>query len=531
MGDKNRKQYLRRMAVSSICAIVLCLACAVPATLALFAVEMTNEGNVFEVGQFQAQAAAVEKQAVLAAEEVAVVIPCETDTLCPEGSYTLQVSWTGNVSGHIKVSMSYAAEEKKTVAPAVYAIDLPAVEGEDPYWLQIPMTLYEDAMVTVESSWGSYEAAEGENAMVLSTDLNAENSLDQWLLKTNGIFFGTPFVGAVTLGTDAIGEDEASAVAYEPGTYTLNVTWTPGFAGYCVLDFYTAEEGSDTAALKRIIKLPKADTAENAVLAIPLTLYEKTRITAVTGKGSPDNGENWPENGTIDFGSRFLAVAYVGKEGGEYAELSETAYEAGTYQLKLDWSKATADGWCKLTVGEDVYYFTCPEKAADANDDTCLRYLKLELLQGAAITLTTGKGALPEGATALDSTVESVVYGAEFNLTAAIGKLTEGAETVYGELPKETLEAGTYELKLDWSASNVAGYCLITVGDTEYYLACPTGETMVQTVKLQLEEAATVTVTCAEGAYSGNAAPVSETGIVLKKAEAESGSETIDNNN
>ena len=285
MGDQNRKKYLRRMAVSSICAAALCLACMVPATLALFTVEVSNEGNVIEVGQFRAQAVAFGKQETLIAQGTPVFVSCDTETLCLEGSYTLQISWTGNVSGHIKVSMNYAAEEKKAAVPAVYAIDLPAVEGEDPYWLQIPMTLYEDAEITVESSWGAYEAAEGDGAVVLSTDLNAENSLDQWLTQNEnkGITFGTPFVGAVTLGTDPIGEDEKTAVAYEPENYTLNVTWTPGFAGYCVLDLVTAEEESDTAPAKYIIKLPKADTAENAVLTIPLTLYEKTRISAVTG--------------------------------------------------------------------------------------------------------------------------------------------------------------------------------------------------------------------------------------------------------
>lgn len=516
MGDKNCKKYLRRMAVSSICAIALCLACMVPATLALFAVEVSNNGNIFEVAQFSADSEAVLTRAPLNSEEEPVVI--KNGEYCAEGDYQLRVIWKGNTAGHIKVSVAFAAEEKKSILPADYVINLPAYDAADTYELLLPLTLHEDAVITSVSTWGVYEAAEGESTVVLSLDTIAAFE------ASGGISFGTPFVGTVTLGTDPIGEKVEEAVVYEPGTYELTIDWTPGFAGYCVLDFVTAEEESDTAPAKYIIKLPKVEETEggeNIVIRIPLTLHEKTRITAVTGKGSPDNGKEWPDNGTISFGAQFLASAAIGKEGGEYAELAQEVYQPGVYQLKLDWTKATADGWCKLTVGEDVYYFSC-SKSAESRE----RFLQLELLKEAEITLSTEKGVLPEDISVLADDVDTVVYGAQFDAVAAIGKPDENSETatVYDDLTADPLEAGIYELKLDWGASTADGYCLITVGESVYYLNCSvTAEEKVQIIRLELKDAAKVTVTCTEGAYSGDAIAITEAGIVyeLPKTEGE----------
>lgn len=530
---KNYKKYLRRVAAASVCAVALCLAVMVSATYALFQIDVFNEGNTIEVGSFTADAS------IVAVTENAEQTPATyaSGDVCPEGKYTLNINWSGNIDGHIKVAvtsvpnggaalLSVGDETAEAPAAAVYAIDLPVASsisfmnesGVFSDTLQIPLTVHEPSQVIVEASWGEYIPAEGEAVSPITMEKLGE-------FITTGISSGTPFESSVTVRkveteseessdeenteetkpeAELIGADMKEAKDYDVARYILTVNWTSKFDAYCVLDIAAADAESGIESQKFFIKLPADPGDEDGVsqLTFPVRICDKAKITASVVKGSTDSAILWPDGAGVVFGTFFEADVTVDQlpvtSDVELTALDpKKTYPVGDYQLKLDWTHATADGYSIITVGEDVWYYP-GSVAADTDAEKSYAFM-LKLLKDAKVSVEFRKGTLPEGAAVLSA--ETITYGAEFKAEASIGAVPAEGEPVYGVLTSETYAAGPYQLKLTWADASADGYCVLSVGEELYYVSCPVdAKSCERIITLELMKDAAVTVLTHAGA-------------------------------
>lgn len=550
---KNYTKYLRRVAAASVCAVVLCLAVMASATYALFHIDVFNPGNTIEVGSFTAEATVTAK--TVDETETSATFAC--GQVCPEGEYELNIKWAGNVDGHIVVTVvpeantaaavTLAAEEESSgegtsvAAGETYIFNLPLsssaafLNGEELYSddLLIPLTVHEPAAVNVSYSWGIYTPAEGESVTVITLDNLAE------FLNKGGIATGTAFESSVTLQpveteaeepadgetaeetkpeAELIGEKPEDAKIYGEAEYILTVNWTSKFDAYCVLDIVAADEKSGIESQKFIIKLPADPNDEDGVsqLTFPVRICDKAKLTATVAKGSTDNSREWIAGAGVVFGTCFEAKVTVDLiPVASDAQLTvldpKKTYAAGDYQLKLDWRTATADGYCVITAGEDVWYLTGSVAENAARDRTFM----LKLLKDAEISVEFHKGALPEGAVALTAETETLISGAEFKAEASIGAVPAGGETVYTTLTAATNPAGLYHLKLTWSAATGDGYCILFVGDERYYVSCPmAADPAERVITLELMKDTPVTFLTVPGTIPAECKPLTADRIV-----------------
>lgn len=545
---KNYKKYLRRVAAASVCAVALCLAVMVSATYALFQIDVFNEGNTIEVGSFTADAS------IVAVTETAEQTPATyaSGDVCPEGKYTLNINWSGNIDGHIIVTVvpeadtaaavTLAAEEEssgeetsETAAGETYIVNLPVASsisfmnesGEFSDTLQIPLTVHEPSQVTVEAIWGCSE----EEGCI------APDALVDFIEK--GISSGTPFESSVTIqpavteseeSSDAenteetkpkaelIGADPEKAKGYDVAQYILTVNWTSKFDAYCVLDIVAAEAESGVESQKFFIKLPADPSDEDGVsqLTFPVRICDKAKINASVVKGSTDSAILWPDGAGVVFGTFFEADVTVDQlpvtSDAELTALDpKKTYPVGDYQLKLDWTHATADGYSIITVGEDVWYY--PGSVAADTDAKKSYAFMLKLLKDAMVSVEFRKGTLPEGAAVLSS--ETITYGAEFKAEASIGAVPTEGEPVYGALTSETYAAGLYQLKLTWADASADGYCVLSVGEELYYVSCPVdAKSSERIITLELMKDAAVTVVAHAGAIPADHAALTADRII-----------------
>ena len=549
----NRKKYLRRAVGTSICAAALCLACMVPATRALFRVSVANEGSMIHVGAFSG-AGEILLPADPLLQEQPTVIP--SGTLCPEGTYELQLTWQGDSDGHLRVDIDYpAAEVPAPIAEEGAASDeypaedaaaatlqtlifnFPAADlpGEEPFVLTLPLTLHEDAVVTVTDNWGLYVPAEDDLTPVFDP---AQTLL---LGEAGGISFGRPFESAVILQrtdgeegeklTEVVGTEP---VTVAPGLYTLTVEWTDFFDAYCVLDLIPADEESSLQPLKKLIRLPAGTEPEQgAPVVIKLDVSEPALLSALTVKGTADNAQRWDREDTLAYGRRFAASATLAElpieEGIEsFPLINDEILPVGQYALLVDWTAAELGGYCIISVGDELRYLPC---AVEEENRTAV--LTLDLKEAAPVSVTAVMGALPEGTEAMD-VKKPIVSGARFAGAAMMAPLPAEGDPVFAELSQDAYGSGTWLLSLDWSGSNVEGYALITLtlppaeegGEEQYIryvLPCPVeGEPIV--LDLLLEEDAAVEVEFCSGSYEGDAYPVPEDGGVSTIPPAEESS-------
>lgn len=516
MGDRYKK-YLRRMAFASVMAAALCLASLVPATYALFQVSMETGGSLVQVGSFAASNETVVQANTLGLEDPTVI---PEGQICPEGRYYLDLKWKGDADGHIAFTVAPPVgtdgQPVSETAAKKYVFNLPLNSGVlytgDPaaeHTVRIPLVLYEPAVVTTSSTWGLYTPAEGEDTFMLSMD----NIV--YFIEAGGISFGIPFESsAVAKSTDEKYEYPISGEGVEmvPGEYTMTLDWTPQLAGYCVLEVSAADKDSKTEAQKLILKLPQVEEAEgeNVVITIPLILRENAVVSAEAFRGTSIDAVEWASVLQLAFGTACSVNSYVDllpiTSEQELTPLKEEAYAAGKYQLKLDWTAATAGGYCVITVGEESWYV--PVSVAEEAQRT--RFFMLDLLKDAVVTVKAEKGELPEGKTAFEG--DTIVYGAEFSVNALLAAQPAGEETpVFGALSVEKYPIGTYQLKLNWSGSNVDGYCVVFVGGETYYISCPKAEeTREKIITFQLLKDAYISVLTGEGAIPAEYTPLTD---------------------
>ena len=520
MGDRYKK-YLRRMAFASVMAAALCLASLVPATYALFQVSMETGGSLVQVGSFAASNETVVQASTLGLEDPTVIPEGQT---CPEGRYYLDLKWKGDADGHIAFTVAPPVgtdgQPVSATAAKKYVFNLPlnsdVLYTGDPaaeHTVRIPLVLYEPAVVTTSSTWGLYTPAEGEDTFVLSMD----NIV--YFVEAGGISFGIPFESsAVAKSTDEKYEYPISSEGVEmiPGEYTLTLDWTPQLAGYCVLEVSAADKNSKTEAQKLILKLPQVEEAEgeNVVITIPLILRENAIVSAEAFRGTSIDAVEWAPVLQLAFGTACSVNSYVDSlpvaADQELTSLKEEAYAAGKYQLKLDWTAATADGYCVITVGEESWYV--PVSVAEEAQRT--RFFMLDLLKDAVVTVKAEKGELPEGKTAFEG--DTIVYGAVVSVNTLLAAQPAGEEApVFAPLSVEKYPVGTYQLKLNWSGSNVDGYCVVFVGSETYYISCPKAdETRQRVITLQLLKEASISVITGIGAVPADVTALTEDSVV-----------------
>jgi len=104
-GEKVTEKHLRRVLISSVCCILLCMGCLVSTTWAWFTTTIVSEGNVIEIGTFDT--------------EVTIMLNSETVydhgyTFEKSGVYTVKITNTGSTDGYCSVSFSVGNETYQT---------------------------------------------------------------------------------------------------------------------------------------------------------------------------------------------------------------------------------------------------------------------------------------------------------------------------------------------------------------------------------------------------------------------------------
>lgn len=496
-SDKIKKE-MRRVAVFSLCCVVLCVACLVSATFAYFEVSVTNEGNVISVAEFEAtntitvggnttlgltgaqgtvdiiagNTAGLNGIPGLSDDEEPVEIH---DGICEKGKYALNISWSGSADGYFAVHITSLELDSET-DDLTYIISLPATGEEESSDIVVPLTLHEAAYVTTESSWGTPEGAV---------------TLEELAQDERAITFGKQFDVWTFVDGEPVGE---IGDGFAVGEHELYLYWESEVDGYCLIEVAPNDSDSETGTNQYIIKLPRTDVMDEGYgeLLIPLTFHEGARVTAVVRKGVAEEAID-PEYMTdIEFGEPVIDWAVTGKK------TSDGKYPAGEYTLAVDWQGVFS--YLIIAVGDESYYMPVSDVIGSSE-------IELTLHTAASVDVVYGNKKTEM------TKIEDfwIIYG-EPTLEVTIGdeKLDSGALYPVGE----------YTMNAAWEG--VFNYIVITLTgeddvETAYYLSCGSTKGTVS-VPLTLNAAAKVTV-----AYgwkvTGEMTEIGADGIVYGAAE------------
>ncbi len=140
-GEKVTEKHLRRVLISSVVSILLCMTCLVSTTWAWFTVSITSENNEIRIGTFAVEVS-VEKTGEN--EEYAPQMP--SDGILTQGEYMVTIKNTGDCGGFCLITLT-----DDTGGETI--LTTPTISGELPVNLTITV-LGGEVNMTITNHWG-----------------------------------------------------------------------------------------------------------------------------------------------------------------------------------------------------------------------------------------------------------------------------------------------------------------------------------------------------------------------------------------
>ena len=170
-GQKVTEKYFRRVLISSVCSILLCMASLVGTTWAWYTVSIENTGNVIQIADLKANVAIENAEG-------------EVDPV-DQGGYILTNGSTYSVSASVEHGATQSDLPEDKAKPAYIIMTLTNASGSESYYCMETMKIdsvevNEDTTVSFEVSWaipsGSTVAPLEDNALTIGEPVAPETT-------------------------------------------------------------------------------------------------------------------------------------------------------------------------------------------------------------------------------------------------------------------------------------------------------------------------------------------------------------------
>lgn len=347
-GEKVTEKHLRRVLLSSVCSILLCLTCLVSTTWAWFTTTLTNTGNEIEVGSFN-----IEVDVRSMADETQPVTATDGVYALSRGEYRVKVTHSGTSNGRSRIAFTNSASVSLGTC-VTEALSSPvalagAQESSGNVFEFFVYISVDSVSMTVSRFWGiseETEVSDGKLVVVSNEELQVKESeytVSQQVFESVRDHFPD----------SAISSGNSVSFTSPPYAYTVS---KDVFSGQKITKIGIPVQSVKAVDENQTFTLSVVDTASQSytviaqyVLKLPVDQLNSTTVNKWIDVDVSDLNIYVEEGQTLAFGGENDAVTWAWKSG----------YGDNTYYFRNvneDWNKSSGGIFFDVHTEKNIRY-------------------------------------------------------------------------------------------------------------------------------------------------------------------------------